>query len=114
IIKSIELLEAEGFIYTKVGSGTYVNDYLNEAHITNKWSEMMLWSSQQRSQYTVQLINKIETDDSYIHISKGELGLPLMPHIQLKKAMSNTASQIEDLSFGYNNGYCYIKLRDII
>lgn len=31
IIKSIELLEAEGFIYTKVGSGTYVNDYLNEA-----------------------------------------------------------------------------------
>lgn len=59
IIKSIELLEAEGFIYTKVGSGTYVNDYLNEAHITNKWSEMMLWSSRQRSQYTVQLINKI-------------------------------------------------------
>lgn len=85
IIKSIELLEAEGFIYTKVGSGTYVNDYLNEAHITNKWSEMMLWSSQQRSQYTVQLINKIETDDSYIHISKGELGISLMPHIQLKK-----------------------------
>lgn len=114
IIKSIELLEAEGFIYTKVGSGTYVNDYLNEAHITNKWSEMMLWSSQQRSQYTVQLINKIETDDSYIHISKGELGISLMPHIQLKKAMSNTASHIEDLSFGYNNGYGYIKLRDII
>lgn len=101
IIKSIELLEAEGFIYTKVGSGTYVNDYLNEAHITNKWSEMMLWSSQQRSQYTVQLINKIETDDSYIHISKGELGISLMPHIQLKKAMSNTASHIEDLSIGF-------------
>lgn len=114
IIKSIELLEAEGFIYTKVGGGTYVNDYLNEAHITNKWSEMMLWSSRQRSQYTVQLINKIETDDTYIHISKGELGQPLMPHIQLKKAMSNTASHIEDLSFGYNNGYGYIKLRDII
>ena len=37
-----------------------------------------------------------------------------MPHIQLKKAMSNTASHIEDLSFGYNNGYGYIKLRDII
>ncbi len=35
--------------------------------------------------YTVQLINKIETDDSYIHISKGELGISLMPHIQLKK-----------------------------
>lgn len=74
----------------------------------------MLWSSRQRSQYTVQLINKIETDDTYIHISKGELGQPLMPHIQLKKAMSNTASHIEDLSFGYNNGYGYIKLRDII
>ncbi|NGA27622.1 PLP-dependent aminotransferase family protein, partial [Staphylococcus aureus] len=27
---------------------------------------------------------------------------------------SNTASHIEDLSFGYNNGYGYIKLRDII
>ncbi len=37
-----------------------------------------------------------------------------MSHIQLKKAMSNIASHIEDLSFGYNNGYGYIKLRDII
>ncbi len=38
-----------------------------------------------------------------------------MPHIQLKKAMSNTASHIEKLLFfGYNNGYGYIKLNSII
>lgn len=43
IIKSIELLEVEGFIYIKVGSGIYVNDYLNEVYIINKWFEMMLW-----------------------------------------------------------------------
>ena len=30
IIKSVELLEMEGFIYTKRGSGTYVNDYLDD------------------------------------------------------------------------------------
>lgn len=109
IIKSIELLEAEGFIYTKVGSGTYVNDYLNEAHITNKWSEMMLWSSQQRSQYTVQLINKIETDDSYIHISKGELGISLMPHIQYNQI--NEINTIIDRFINFKNKAIYIEPR---
>lgn len=44
VIKSIELLEAEGFIYTKQGSGTYVNNYLSEAFVLNKWTEMMKWS----------------------------------------------------------------------
>lgn len=114
VIKSIELLEAEGFIYTKQGSGTYVNDYLHEDFISQKWSEMMDWSWNTRSQYTVQLINKLETDPTYIHLSKGELGKDLIPHIALKNAMTNVSNYIGDLSFGYNNGYGYIKLRALI
>ncbi|MGK8526616.1 GntR family transcriptional regulator [Staphylococcus epidermidis] len=94
IIKSIELLASEGFIYTKKGSGTYVNDYLNEAYILNKWSEMMDWSFRMRNQYTVQLINKIETDSTYIHISKGELGKDLIPHLELKNAMTDVSNYI--------------------
>lgn len=114
IIKSIELLEAEGFIYTSRGSGTYVNDYLNKTYIINKWEEMMEWSSSTRSQYTVQLINKLETNQSYIHVSKGELGDEILPHEDLKKAMHRVSNYIGDLSFGYNNGYGYIKLRELI
>ncbi|WP_224396759.1 PLP-dependent aminotransferase family protein [Staphylococcus cohnii] len=114
IIKSIELLEAEGFIYTKKGSGTYVNDYLKEDYILNKWSEMMDWSFRMKNQYTVQLINKIETDSTYIHISKGELGKDLIPHLELKNAMINVSNYIGELSFGYNNGYGYLKLRELI
>ncbi|SCT09680.1 aminotransferase-like domain-containing protein [Staphylococcus caeli] len=114
IIKSIELLESEGFIYTKKGSGTYINDYLNADYILNKWSEMMDWSFRIRNQYTVQLINKIETDSTYIHISKGELGKDLIPHLELKNAMTNVSNYIGDLSFGYNNGYGYTKLRELI
>ncbi|MDW8555057.1 PLP-dependent aminotransferase family protein [Staphylococcus xylosus] len=114
IIKSIELLELEGFIYTKKGSGTYVNDYLNEDYILNKWSEMMDWSFRMRNQYTIQLINKIETDSTYIHISKGELGKDLIPHLELKNAMTNVSNYIGELSFGYNNGYGYLKLRELI
>lgn len=114
IIKSIELLESEGFIYTKKGSGTYVNDYLNEDYILNKWSEMMDWSFRMRNQYTVQLINKIETDSTYIHISKGELGKDLIPHLELKNAMTDVSNYIGELSFGYNNGYGYSKLRELI
>ncbi len=34
--------------------------------------------------------------------------------IQLKKAMSNTASHIEESSIGYHNGYGYFKSTDII
>ncbi len=114
ILKSIEVLEAEGFIYTKKGSGTYVNDYLDENYILNKWSEMMDWSFRSRSEYTVQLINKLETDTAYIHISKGELGKELIPHRELKQAMLNVSDYIGDLSFGYNNGYGYMKLRELI
>ncbi|UXR71638.1 MULTISPECIES: PLP-dependent aminotransferase family protein [unclassified Staphylococcus] len=114
IIKSIELLEAEGFIYTKQGSGTYVNDYLNEDAITQKWSDMMVWSLSARNQYTVQLINKLETDTTYLHISKGELGKDLIPHIALKKAMTTVSHYIGDLSFGYYNGYGYDQLRALI
>ncbi|MDO5375807.1 MAG: PLP-dependent aminotransferase family protein [Staphylococcus rostri] len=114
IIKSIEVLEAEGFIYTKQGSGTYVNDYLNEDFIAQKWSEMMDWSWTTRSHYTVQLINKLETDSTYIHLSKGELDKDLIPHIALKNAMTNVSNYIGDLSFGYNNGYGYTKLRALI
>ncbi|WP_436937209.1 GntR family transcriptional regulator [Staphylococcus xylosus] len=114
IIKSIELLEAEGFIYTSRGRGTYVNDYLNKTYIINKWEEMMEWSSSTRSQYTVQLINKLETNQSYIHVSKGELGDEILPHEDLKKAMHRVSNYIGDLSFGYNNGYGYIKLRELI
>lgn len=114
IVKSIEVLEAEGFIYTKQGSGTYVNDYLDEKFILNKWSEMMTWSFRSRSQYTVELINKLETDATYIHISKGELGKDLIPHLELKNAMTNVSNYIGELSFGYNNGYGYLKLRELI
>lgn len=114
IIKSLEILEAEGFVFTKIGSGTYVNDYLNENFVSNKWSEMMDWSLSLRSQYTVQLINKLETDNTYIHISKGELGNDLIPHLELKNAMTNVSNYIGELSFGYNNGYGYIKLRELI
>lgn len=37
-----------------------------------------------------------------------------MPHIQLKKAMSNTASQIEDLSFGYNSRLWLYQVKNVI
>ncbi len=114
IIKCIEVLEAEGFVYTKQGSGTYVNNYLDEDYISNKWAEMMDWSSRVRSEYTVQLINKLETDSTYIHISKGELGEDLIPHLELKNAMSRVAHYIGELAFGYNNGYGYLKLRELI
>ncbi|MFK3833278.1 aminotransferase-like domain-containing protein [Staphylococcus saprophyticus] len=114
IIKSIELLESEGFIYTVQGSGTYVNDYLDKSYIINKWDEMMEWSSRTRSQYTVQLINKLETHNEYIHISKGELGDEILPHKELKKAMNRVSDYIGDLSFGYNNGHGYIRLRELI
>ncbi|MEN3089920.1 MAG: PLP-dependent aminotransferase family protein [Staphylococcus pseudoxylosus] len=114
VIKSIEILEIEGFVYTKKGSGTYVNDYLDESFIQNKWNEMMEWSSRTRSQYTVQLINKLETNDDYIHISKGELGKDLIPDIKLRNAMRKVSGYVGDLSFGYNNGYGYIKLRELI
>lgn len=114
IIKSIELLESEGFIYTTQGSGTYVNDYLDKPYILNKWEEMMEWSSRTRSQYTVQLINKLETHNEYIHISKGELGSETLPHKELKQAMNRVSNYIGDLSFGYNNGHGYTKLRELI
>ncbi|PTJ91184.1 winged helix-turn-helix domain-containing protein, partial [Mammaliicoccus sciuri] len=55
VIKSIELLEAEGFVYTMIGSGTYVNNYFDEGYISTKWTEMMKWSYSSRSDYTVQL-----------------------------------------------------------
>lgn len=114
VIKSIEVLEAEGFIYTKPGSGTYVNNYLSESFVMNKWEEMMEWSVASRSQYTVQLINRLETDEHYIHLSKGELGKDLIPHIELKNAMNAVANYIGDLAFGYNDGYGYKKLRELI
>lgn len=114
IIKSVELLEMEGFIYTKRGSGTYVNDYLDDEFIPNKWTEMMEWSFQTRSQFIVQLINKLETDTSFIHISKGELGKELLPQQDLREAMNKVSGYIGDLSFGYHNGYGYQKLRELI
>ena len=43
IIKSIELLESESFIFTKEGSGTYVNDYLNNHSTFNNWAQSMEW-----------------------------------------------------------------------
>ncbi|SCU37051.1 GntR family transcriptional regulator [Staphylococcus xylosus] len=74
----------------------------------------MEWSSRTRSQYTVQLINKLETHNEYIHINKGELGDEILPHKELKKAMNSVSDYIGDLSFGYNNGHGYIKLRELI
>ncbi|MCG7338906.1 PLP-dependent aminotransferase family protein [Staphylococcus sp. ACRSN] len=114
IIKSIELLESEGFIFTKKGSGTYVNDYLNYRSTLNNWSHTMEWSAKSRSEYTVQLINKLETDSNYIHISKGELGKDLIPENKLQQAMISVSKYIGDLSFGYNNGYGYLNLRKLI
>nr|WP_268806881.1 PLP-dependent aminotransferase family protein [Mammaliicoccus sciuri] len=114
VIKSIELLEAEGFVYTMIGSGTYVNNYLDEGYISTKWTEMMKWSYSSRSDYTVQLINKFETDLNYIHISKGELSEDLLPHLYLKNALKEVSEYIGNLSFGYNNGFGYNKLRKLI
>lgn len=114
IIKSIELLESESFIFTKEGSGTYVNDYLNNHSTFNNWAQSMEWSAKSRSEYTVQLINKLETDSNFIHISKGELGKNLIPEIKLQQAMISVSKYIGDLSFGYNNGYGYLNLRKLI
>lgn len=58
--------------------------------------------------------NSLKLPGKNINISKGELGKDLILHLKLKNTMTNVSNYIGDLSFGYNNGYGYTKLRELI
>lgn len=60
------------------------------------------------------ICNSLKLPGKNINISKGELGKDLILHLKLKNTMTNVSNYIGDLSFGYNNGYGYTKLRELI
>ncbi|WP_210366801.1 PLP-dependent aminotransferase family protein [Bacillus sp. REN3] len=113
VITALEELAAEGLVQGKSGAGTIV--------LNNTWSLMrsgplINWNEQVRmgthlaSLSIVQAINKAESDQRLIQLSKGELSQELFPLREMKTVIQQAGEELSP--FGYEDPKGYPALRE--
>ncbi|WP_079509309.1 MocR-like pyridoxine biosynthesis transcription factor PdxR [Mesobacillus jeotgali] len=102
IITALDELAADGLIEGKLGMGTVVinNTWtLMRAVPPVNWNEQVELGSHQASKPTVQAINKAESDENLIQLSKGELSKELFPLDDMRAVITKVGQNLEP--FGY-------------
>ena len=111
IIAALDELKAQGLIQGKMGSSVkVVQNIWNDLSVTTpNWNEFVKWSVYPENDPIVQKINIAETDPSFLHLSKGEIGIELHPKKELSKAFSKAGNNVQ--YYGYGDGQGSLSLR---
>lgn len=115
IVEALDELKAEGLIEGNGRAGTRI--------VNNTWSLLASYPSPNWQDYlsggifkpnkpTIQMINKLEFDDSYIRLGTGELSPSLYPKDIMKGVLGRVANNMDSL--GYEAPMGSLKLRRAI
>lgn len=115
VVEAMEELKADGLIAAKSKGGTVI--------INNTWSLLASipppnWESYIRSGMhepnikTIQVINKLEYEDSIVRLGTGELSPELLPKEMIRKVILNVSNKM--ISLGYERPKGSIELRQAI
>lgn len=109
LVTALEELIAEGFLTTKMGSGTrvanatwslYANPQIN-------WNSYVASGIALQNQPIIQEINHLEFHSNLIRLGTGELHPSLLPTNDLKEIMKESAKKIDAFGYGEPKGlYC--------
>ncbi|WP_153731085.1 MocR-like pyridoxine biosynthesis transcription factor PdxR [Sporosarcina obsidiansis] len=115
VITALDELMAEGLIEGRVGSGTIVTNNtwtLMGQQATVNWNENVSKGIHKASMTMVQEINREESNDQLIQLSKGELAAKLFPTMTMQSVMRKVSDQFTTL--GYEEPKGNILLRQAI
>ncbi|MER2106843.1 MAG: PLP-dependent aminotransferase family protein [Solibacillus sp.] len=111
----IEELKADGILYSKIGSGTFVAssswDLLTKQQQPN-WQRYIEAGIHKPNYETIQLINEFEQHDNFIRLSTGELAPSLIPSKQITASLQSLA--LDGKTLGYSSPQGSLKLRRAI
>ncbi|CDQ39928.1 MULTISPECIES: PLP-dependent aminotransferase family protein [Virgibacillus] len=115
VITALEELMADGLIEGKTGKGTVVinNTWTLMGNRTStNWNENVTLGIHKPSVSTVQEINKAESNNNLIQLSKGELSPEMFPLEEMRSIVQRVSNQLTP--FGYEEPKGNIKLRQAI
>ena len=115
VITALEELMADGLIKGIAGKGTVVTNNtwtLMGNQFSTNWNENITLGIHKPSVSTVQEINKAESNNNLIQLSKGELSPDLFPLEEMKHIIQKVSNQLAP--FGYEEPKGNIKLRQTI
>ncbi|MFB6469411.1 PLP-dependent aminotransferase family protein [Cytobacillus sp. Hz8] len=115
IVTALEELAADGFIQTRVGSGTKVmNNTWSQLASTPppNWIDYVHSGIHEPNKTMIQKINQAEANPSIIRLGTGELSPELLPNKVMKKMLQ--LGPMENLTLGYEEPKGSIHLRQTI
>ncbi|SCY04573.1 MocR-like pyridoxine biosynthesis transcription factor PdxR [Alkaliphilus peptidifermentans] len=110
VVKAYEILEKEGLVYKKIGSGTYISKQL-----INQLNEVDQESKQQtniRSQLMEQ--GHIKVEKNMINFASATPSADLFPVEDFKQVLNEVLDRDKGYAFDYQEGQGYYQLRKIL
>ncbi|KQL45648.1 GntR family transcriptional regulator [Brevibacillus choshinensis] len=115
VITALEELMADGLIEGKMGMGTVVINNTWMLLATNPppdWNEYVQSGNHKPSQAAVQEINRDESNQSFIQLSKGELSPDIFPLETMKGVLRRVTENLG--TFGYEEPRGFLPLRQAL
>ncbi|HEK9098863.1 PLP-dependent aminotransferase family protein [Bacillus pfraonensis] len=115
VITALEELTADGLIKGKMGMGTIVVNNTWTLLATDpppNWDEYVKAGLHKPSKGMVQEINKAESNEKFIHLSKGELASDIFPLETMQSVMQEVSKNLT--VFGYEEPKGFLPLREAI
>lgn len=113
VVKAYEILEKEGIVYKKIGSGTYVSP---QVHHALKGIEGTDIGSSNLSNENERLMNqgRMKIEDYMINFASGTPSAELFPVEDFKIAINEALDRDQGYAFGYQEGQGYYPLREML
>ncbi|MBM7614851.1 MocR-like pyridoxine biosynthesis transcription factor PdxR [Alkaliphilus hydrothermalis] len=108
VVKAYEILEQEGLVYKKIGSGTYVSH--REKEIKDNLGEEV----DSNKKITLMEQGQIKIEENMINFASATPSAELFPVEDFKKVLNEVLDRDKGYAFGYQEGQGYYPLRQIL
>ncbi len=112
VVKAYEILEQEGIVYKRVGSGTYIAPQTSPK-INNTDMENIADKEVYKSTSLIEQ-GQIKIDENMINFASATPSAELFPVEDFKKVLNEVLDRDKGYAFGYQEGQGYYPLRQIL
>lgn len=111
VVKAYEILEQEGFVYKKVGSGTYISKEIIKDFINRK--PLRLPHGRDDIPAIVEQ-GHVKVDNNMINFASGTPSADLFPIDEFKEVLNEVLDRDRGYAFDYQEGKGYYPLREVL
>ncbi|KAB3529034.1 MocR-like pyridoxine biosynthesis transcription factor PdxR [Alkaliphilus serpentinus] len=111
VVKAYEILEQEGLVYKKIGSGTFISKEYIKDFIDRRPSQ--LYKEIEYQTVTVGQ-SRVKIDENMINFASGTPSAELFPIDEFKEVLNEVLDRDKGFAFDYQEGKGYYPLRQIL